>query len=173
MCSICLISLCVVLLYYGTTLLRYLLRRKNYNNITQSNTNTRANDPDRCGTVRGYGCDNPGRGVPDEGDVPAKNTLYYGRGGQLDRDTRGMYNTGRGAGCRMWGTSRPKTRSEFRSWKNLKIGYLKIHDPEKSAKKNYGLKKSRTFPPFLDSKILKFQKSGRSQNIGICKNFIP
>ena len=104
------------------------------------------------------------------GGRPAKNTLY-GRGGQLDRDTRGIYNTGRGAGCRMGGTSRPKTRSEFRSWENLKIGYLKIHDPEKSAKKNYGLKKSRTFPPFLDSKILKFQKSGRSWNIKICKIF--
>ena len=62
MCSIGLISLCVVLLYHGTTLLMFCYRSKNRNNAPQPNTNTRAKSPDRCGTVRGYGCDNPGCG---------------------------------------------------------------------------------------------------------------
>ena len=62
MCSIGLISLCVVLLYHGTTLLMFCYRSKNRNNAPQPNTKTRAKSPDRCGTVRGHRCDNTGRG---------------------------------------------------------------------------------------------------------------
>ena len=66
----------------------------------------------------------------------------------------------------------PKIKSEFWSLKNQKIGDLKIQDPGKSTIKNHSLKKTRTSPSFfLHFKILKFQKSGRSRNIEVCKIF--